>query len=74
MTDKRINLTGEIVSGSLAVKMLGWEDPLIADVCAIRQSEHRLLLAKGYIKALNLALPGLTRAFVVCVMFITVKP
>ena len=73
VTDRRIHLTEEIISGNLSVKMLCWEEPLIADVCAIRRREHRLLLLKGCIKALNISLPGVTRALVVCVTFITVR-
>lgn len=52
--------------------MLGWEDPLIKDVNAIRDEEHRLLMLKSYIRSANYALPDIIQGLSVCVTFITV--
>ena len=72
-TDKRISLIGELISGNLAVKMLGWEDPLMQDVQKMRNKEQRLFMIKSYIKSLHATSPGVTRALVVGATFITVR-
>ena len=74
VTDRRISLTGELITGNLAIKMLGWEDPLREGVEDIRQKEQRWLLYKSCMKALHAMSPGVTRALVVCATFITVRP
>ena len=74
VTDQRISLTGELITGNLAVKMLGWEDPLRQNVEDIRQKEQRWLLIKSFMKSLHAMSPGVTRALVVCATFITVRP
>lgn len=35
--DERVRLTGEVISGALAMKMLGWEDPFTDAICDIRK-------------------------------------
>lgn len=35
--DERVRLTGEVISGALAMKMLGWEDPFAEAICGIRK-------------------------------------
>ena len=73
VTDKRINLISELISGSLAVKMLGWESPSLADVRAVRKEEHRLLAVKSAFKGVNMSLPFITQASTACVTFATVR-
>lgn len=34
--DARVRLTGEVMSGALAMKMLGWEGPFTKAICDIR--------------------------------------
>ncbi len=36
-TDERVRLTGEVIQGALAMKMLGWEEPFSAAIRAIRK-------------------------------------
>ena len=72
VTDKRINLISELISGSLAVKMLRWEDPSLASVGAIRKKERRLLAIKNTFKGVNMSLPFVTQGIVACVTFVTV--
>jgi hypothetical protein len=35
--DERVRLTGEVISGALAMKMLSWEDPFTDAICSIRK-------------------------------------
>lgn len=39
--DERVRLTGEVISGALAMKMLGWEDPFAEAICGIRKKVRR---------------------------------
>ena len=71
-TDQRISQIGELISGNLAVKMLGWEDPLMQNVQKMRHKEQKLFLIKSYIKSFHATAPGVTRALVVGATFITV--
>lgn len=72
-TDKRINLMGELISGILAVKMLGWEDPLLKDVASLRRKEHNLLKKMNYTVANIFALSGYIQTIMVCVTFVVVS-
>lgn len=73
ITDKRINFMSELISGSLAVKMLGWEDPLLEEVNSIRNQEHKLLKKMNYIKANALAMSGHIQTIMACVTFVVVR-
>lgn len=55
-TDERVRLTGEVIQGALAMKMLGWEDPFTAAICKIRSQEVKYAGRMAQIKGLNLAL------------------
>jgi ATP-binding cassette subfamily C (CFTR/MRP) protein 4 len=55
-TDARVRLTGEVIQGALAMKMLGWEDPFTAAICKIRSQEVKYAGRMAQIKGLNLAL------------------
>ncbi|KAL4424666.1 hypothetical protein ABPG77_004473 [Micractinium sp. CCAP 211/92] len=55
-TDERVRLTGEVVSGMLATKMLGWEQPFLAQISAIRGREARFIRRMARIKAFNMGL------------------
>jgi hypothetical protein len=35
--DERVRLTGEVIAGALAMKMLAWEDPFTDAICKIRK-------------------------------------
>ena len=74
VTDKRINFTSEIITGSLAVKMLSWEESLLHDIKQLRDKEHRHLVIKNYIRGMHLALPNITQGLVVFATFVTVSP
>ncbi len=39
--DERVRLTGEVISGALAMKMLGWEEPFTDAICDIRKQVGR---------------------------------
>lgn len=73
LTDKRINFMSELITGNLAVKMLGWEDPLLEKVNGIRNEEHRILQQINYINASTLAFFGCIQTVTVCVTFIVVS-
>ena len=72
VTDRRISLTGELITGNLAIKMLGWEEPLRQSVEEIRLKEQRWLMMTSYIKSLDSAFPWVSRGVAVCATFITV--
>ncbi|KAL4420399.1 hypothetical protein ABPG75_010055 [Micractinium tetrahymenae] len=55
-TDERVRLTGEVVSGVLATKMLGWEQPFLAQISAIRRREAHFIRRTARIKAFNMGL------------------
>ncbi|GMH35448.1 hypothetical protein BSKO_03316 [Bryopsis sp. KO-2023] len=55
-SDKRIHLLGQLVSGSMAVKMLGWEDPFIDEVKKLRKEEKKYLMGTSLIRGSNQAL------------------
>lgn len=74
LTDKRINLMSEIIAGNLAVKMLGWEDPLLEKVNGIRKEEHKMLKRLNYISGSTLVLYGCLQTIMVCVTFVVVRP
>lgn len=73
ITDRRINFMSELISGSLAVKMLGWEDPLLEEVNGIRSQEHKLLKKMNYIRANALAMSGYIQTIMACVTFVVVR-
>eukprot|EP00210_Caulerpa_lentillifera_P008112 g7746.t1 len=73
VTDKRINFMSELISGNLAVKMLGWEDPLVEKVNGIRNEEHKLLKKMSYIKASTMATAGLILTVMACVTFVVYR-
>lgn len=74
LTDKRINLMSEIIVGNLAVKMLGWEDPLLEKVNSVRNEEHKMLKRLNYISASTLVFHGCLQTIMVCVTFVVVRP
>ncbi|CAD7702664.1 unnamed protein product [Ostreobium quekettii] len=47
LTDKRITLIGEVISGTLAVKMLGLEDPFFRKIREVRSQEGNILCRRG---------------------------
>lgn len=73
VTDTRINFMSEMITGNLAVKMLGWEDPLLEEVNSIRSKEHHLLKKMNYIKANALAMSGHIQTVMACVTFVVVR-
>jgi hypothetical protein len=56
--DKRVRFLMMFVcmQGSLAMKMLGWEDPFSTAICSIRSKEVSYAARMAQIKGLNLAL------------------
>lgn len=71
--DERVRLTGEVISGALAMKMLGWEDPFTAAICDIRKQEVRHSGRMAQIRALNLALQFAMTPVVAFVTFATYR-
>eukprot|EP00210_Caulerpa_lentillifera_P006263 g5982.t1 len=72
-TDKRINFMSDLISGNLAVKMLGWEDPLLEKVNNIRSKEHTLLKRVNFIKAKTLAINGYIQTIMACITFVVYR-
>lgn len=73
LTDKRINFMSELVSGNLAVKLLGWEDPLLENVNNIRNEEHKMLKKMNYINGSIIAMYGCLQIIMICVTFVVVR-
>ena len=63
----------ELISGSLAVKMLGWEEPWMKVINRVRGDEHRLLTVKSTFAAVNRACPTLVLILGTGAIFITVE-
>ncbi|DBA75192.1 TPA: hypothetical protein ACH3X1_010497 [Trebouxia sp. C0004] len=55
-TDERVRLAGEVIAGSLAVKMLGWEDAMLKLLKEIRAKETSYAIRMARIRAMNMAL------------------
>ncbi|DBA68013.1 TPA: hypothetical protein ACH3X2_014044 [Trebouxia sp. C0005] len=55
-TDERVRLAGEAIAGSLAVKMLGWEDAMLKLLKGIRAKETSFAIRMARIRAMNMAL------------------
>lgn len=56
ISDERINLTSQLISGSLAVKMQGWEIPFAEKVEQLREKEKGFLTRMALIRGSNQAL------------------
>eukprot|EP00878_Enallax_costatus_P014214 GHUV01014868.1.p1 GENE.GHUV01014868.1~~GHUV01014868.1.p1 ORF type:complete len:677 (+),score=122.01 GHUV01014868.1:181-2211(+) len=55
-TDERVRLTGEVIQGCLAMKMLGWEEPFTKTISGIRKREVSFAGRMVQIRGLNLTL------------------
>lgn len=55
-TDERVRLVNELINGSLAMKMYGWEEPMAAQLKQIRAAEAAALRKRSLINAANFAL------------------
>jgi len=69
MTDERVRLTGEAITGVLGFKMLAWEDPLYEQILSIRSEEKRYIKKMNVIRALNMALTFIITPFVSLITF-----
>jgi len=69
MTDERVRLTGEAITGVLGFKMLAWEDPLYEQILTIRAEEKRYIRKMNVIRALNMALTFIITPFVSLITF-----
>lgn len=67
-TDKRINLTSELVQGILAVKTFCWEEPIEENVKKLRSTEHHYLKKSYMLKSFNSVMSS---AFVPFMAFLT---
>ncbi|KAF6715600.1 Multidrug resistance-associated protein 4 [Oryzias melastigma] len=55
LTDSRIRIMNEVVSGIRIIKMYAWEKPLSALVTEVRRKEIRQILKSSYLRGLNMA-------------------
>ncbi|XP_061571906.1 ATP-binding cassette sub-family C member 4-like [Cololabis saira] len=55
LTDSRIRIMNEVVSGIRIIKMYAWEKPLSALVTEVRRKEIGQILKSSYLRGLNLA-------------------
>eukprot|EP00879_Flechtneria_rotunda_P017481 GHRR01018328.1.p1 GENE.GHRR01018328.1~~GHRR01018328.1.p1 ORF type:complete len:1541 (+),score=583.94 GHRR01018328.1:446-5068(+) len=72
-TDERVRLTGEVVQGCLAMKMLGWEDSFAKAICAIRGREVSYSQRMAQIRGLNITLQFIMTPVVAFVTFSVYK-
>ncbi|CAI6007087.1 unnamed protein product [Closterium sp. NIES-65] len=70
-TDARVKMTGEVLSGILAVKMFAWEAPFTSFIQRIRNKERRNIELASYIKAFNEASYFASSSMVSLVIFAT---
>ncbi|KAL6765994.1 hypothetical protein V8C86DRAFT_2453065 [Haematococcus lacustris] len=55
-TDERVRLASEVIQGSLAMKMLSWEQPLASTLARIRAQEAACIRQMARIRAVNMAM------------------
>ncbi|KAM6893505.1 ATP-binding cassette sub-family C member 4-like [Xenentodon cancila] len=55
LTDSRIRIMNEVVSGIRIIKMYAWEKPFSALVTEVRRNEINQILKSSYLRGLNLA-------------------
>ncbi|XP_040888393.1 ATP-binding cassette sub-family C member 4-like [Toxotes jaculatrix] len=55
LTDKKIRIMNEVVSGIRIIKMYAWEKPFSALVTEVRRQEIRQILNSSYLRGLNMA-------------------
>ncbi|XP_074520696.1 ATP-binding cassette sub-family C member 4-like [Halichoeres trimaculatus] len=55
LTDNRIRIMNEVVSGIRIIKMYAWEKPFSALVTEVRRQEIRQILKSSYLRGLNMA-------------------
>uniref|UniRef100_A0A3P8VQU0 Multidrug resistance-associated protein 4-like n=1 Tax=Cynoglossus semilaevis TaxID=244447 RepID=A0A3P8VQU0_CYNSE len=55
LTDHRIRVINEVVSGIRIIKMYAWEKPFFALVTEVRRKEIHQILKSSYLRGLNLA-------------------
>lgn len=72
-TDRRIGRIGEVLSGILSVKMLGWEIPLLKNITELRWKEYKWILTSGCLKGIMMA-NHITTHIAYVAMFVTVRP
>eukprot|EP00755_Sulcionema_specki_P021424 Sspe_Gene.74191::Locus_45697_Transcript_1_1_Confidence_1.000_Length_4003::g.74191::m.74191/K05673/ABCC4; ATP-binding cassette, subfamily C (CFTR/MRP), member 4 len=56
LTDRRVKIVNEVISGIRLVKMYTWEIPFSRAVAAVRNLETRHVRSANFLRALNLAL------------------
>lgn len=54
-TDRRVRLTGELVTGVLAIKVLRWENPFAEKIAELRRIEAKTILWSQRLKGVNSA-------------------
>ncbi|XP_054480100.1 ATP-binding cassette sub-family C member 4-like [Anoplopoma fimbria] len=55
LTDSRIRIMNEVVSGMRIIKMYAWEKPFAALVCEVRSKEISKVMKSSYLRGLNMA-------------------
>ncbi|MED6294336.1 hypothetical protein CHARACLAT_020126, partial [Characodon lateralis] len=55
LTDSRIRIMNEVVSGIRIIKMYAWEKPLSALITEVRRKEIHQILKSSYLRGLNMA-------------------
>ncbi|XP_053272848.1 ATP-binding cassette sub-family C member 4 [Pleuronectes platessa] len=55
LTDSRIRIMNEVVSGMRIIKMYAWEKPFAALVTEVRRKEISTILSSSYLRGLNMA-------------------
>lgn len=73
LTDERVRLMDEIVSGVQVIKMYSWEEPFARLIELARQAEMKSILKRGYVLAVQLISgPHITQLAVCCATIGTV--
>ncbi|GJP82054.1 hypothetical protein CLOP_g12179, partial [Closterium sp. NIES-67] len=70
-TDARVKMTGEVLSGILAVKMFAWEAPFSTFIQSIRNRERTNIERAASIKAFNKAVNFMASSLVALLIFAT---
>nr|XP_039268765.1 multidrug resistance-associated protein 4-like [Styela clava] len=70
ITDERIRLMNEIITGMRIIKMYTWENPFAKAVAAIRKSEVRKVMWTAMLRSFNLSMFICAPKIIACVTFL----
>ncbi|KAK9392721.1 multidrug resistance-associated protein 9-like [Crotalus adamanteus] len=69
MTDRRVQITNEILTSIKLIKMYAWEKSFAKIITGIRETERRILEKAGYVQSVNSALTPVVSTLTIVMLF-----